>query len=183
MFPSIYGNTFPAQKNVKKLCEWRDKCSSIHMEISPLLKGYFPEGSFVWLTFCYSVWKSPVFVLVLFSWLHDAFFSQRDVRSDCACMSVISSAFYVRKKLGMFLLPHKNISSSRIFCRHMAELNQYCRRLTTRPWTATWPAPSPKIGRSHVTGATWRPTPSTDPTGSATKTWRPSCSRHSSPTP
>jgi hypothetical protein len=25
------------------------------MEISPLLKGYFPEGSFVWLTFCYSV--------------------------------------------------------------------------------------------------------------------------------
>jgi hypothetical protein len=26
------------------------------MGISPLLKGYFPEGSFVWLTFCYSAW-------------------------------------------------------------------------------------------------------------------------------
>jgi hypothetical protein len=25
------------------------------MRISPLLEGYFPEGSFVWLTFCYSV--------------------------------------------------------------------------------------------------------------------------------
>ncbi len=25
------------------------------MGISPLLEGYFPEGSFVWLTFCYSV--------------------------------------------------------------------------------------------------------------------------------
>ncbi len=25
------------------------------MGIFPLLKGYFPEGSFVWLTFCYSV--------------------------------------------------------------------------------------------------------------------------------
>ncbi len=25
------------------------------MGISPLLKGYFPEGSFVWLTFYYSV--------------------------------------------------------------------------------------------------------------------------------
>jgi hypothetical protein len=25
------------------------------MGISPVLKGYFPEGSFVWLTFCYSV--------------------------------------------------------------------------------------------------------------------------------
>jgi hypothetical protein len=27
------------------------------MGISPLLKGYFPEGSFVWLTFCYSAWS------------------------------------------------------------------------------------------------------------------------------
>ncbi len=25
------------------------------MGISPVLEGYFPEGSFVWLTFCYSV--------------------------------------------------------------------------------------------------------------------------------
>jgi hypothetical protein len=25
------------------------------MGISPLLEGYFPEGSFVWLTFCHSV--------------------------------------------------------------------------------------------------------------------------------
>jgi hypothetical protein len=24
------------------------------MGISPLLEGYFPEGSFVWLTFCHS---------------------------------------------------------------------------------------------------------------------------------
>jgi hypothetical protein len=26
------------------------------MGIFPLLNGYFPEGSFVWLTFCYSVY-------------------------------------------------------------------------------------------------------------------------------
>ncbi len=30
------------------------------MGIFPLLKGYFPEGSFVWLTFCYSV----VFIII-----------------------------------------------------------------------------------------------------------------------
>jgi hypothetical protein len=28
------------------------------MGISTLLNGYFPEGSFVWLTFCYSVYSS-----------------------------------------------------------------------------------------------------------------------------
>ena len=31
------------------------------MGISPLLEGYFPEGSFVWLTFCHSVSYATAF--------------------------------------------------------------------------------------------------------------------------
>jgi hypothetical protein len=35
------------------------------MGISPLLEGYFPEGSFVWLTFFYSVVADIWFFILL----------------------------------------------------------------------------------------------------------------------